>query len=107
VPKNSGFYGVIQTTSAGTIRAVWTMPGAKRNIELDIYAGQPLLGQPNPSIKKPPTGALATGKGTVTQLDITTAVVPAGTYTFYAYKPTSALVESTTGSITFRGTTCP
>ena len=37
--RNSGYYGVIQTTSSGTIRVVWTMPGSSRNIELDIYAG--------------------------------------------------------------------
>jgi hypothetical protein len=99
---------VIQTTSAGTIRAVWIMPGGtKRNIELDIYAGTPFAGQPNPSTKSPPGGALASAKGSVARLDIITGVVPAGTYTVYIYKISTALPESTTGNLTFRGAACP
>jgi hypothetical protein len=105
--RNTGFYGVIQTTSPGTIRAVWTMPGSARSIELDIYAGTPFAGQPNPTSKKPPGGALASGKGNVTKLDVTTGVVPAGTYTVYIYKVTTALPVETTASITFRGSSCP
>jgi hypothetical protein len=105
--KNSGYYAVIQTTSAGTIRAEWAMPSGQRSIELDIYAGTPFAGQPNPTSKKPPGGALASGKGVVTKLDIITGVVPAGTYTVYIYKVSTALPENTTGTLTFKGTACP
>ena len=102
---NRGYYYTITTAGSGTIAATWTLP-SRNNIRLNIYAGNPFAGQPNPAALPPPGGSLASNSGNVTVLTATTGVTGPGTYSIYFYNQGSA-IGSSTATVTYVKAPCP
>jgi len=84
--NNTGYYVVFLTDTTTWIGAAWWANNRNGNDQLDIYAGNPFAGRPNPDNRNPPAGALAETNGNDEYLDVLTSdPVSPGTYSVYFF----------------------
>jgi hypothetical protein len=103
--KNNGYWVTVTSVAPGTIQATWTL-ASSNDIEVDIYAGNPLAGFTNPTTTKP-GGALVKHAATTAVLTVVTPSEPAGTYTAFFWNPGAVLGSASTGAITYTKAVCP
>jgi subtilisin family serine protease len=96
--KGYGCWFTVTTGGSARLQASWTMP-AKVQATLAIYAGNPFIGMSDPVKLAPPSGALASASGRVTELAATTATMPPGQYTVFFFA--SASLGASSGSVTY------
>jgi hypothetical protein len=77
---------VFQTDTSTRIGAAWWANNRNGNDQLDIYAGNPFAGRPNPDNRNPPDEAIAEVDGNDEYLSIqTSGAVSPGTYSIYFF----------------------
>ncbi len=103
---NDGYYFTFTTVASGPISATWTLLAAN-NIRMDIYSGNPFVGQANPAHLTPPSGSLISNTGNVTVLTVASSAGSAGSYTVYFYNQGNAISTSTTGTVVYVVALCP
>jgi hypothetical protein len=97
-----GYWASVTSDGAGTVSATWTSP--PKSGRLAIYAGNPFSGRPDPVKLAPPSGALRSVAVSGRNVSLTTAVVPAGTYTAYFYAKSA--IGARQGTVTVMRTSC-
>ncbi len=110
--NNTGYYVTLQLTAPSLISAGWSIDPQRvgGQIELDLYPGTPLRGQPEPTSLAPPPNPIASSS-TNSNAGAVVAIVspqtePAGTYTVYFFKRGPGLDDSSNGGLGYASGTC-
>ncbi|MBI3969120.1 MAG: hypothetical protein HY329_26060, partial [Chloroflexi bacterium] len=106
--NNTGYYYTITTSGTGDITATWTWADRNQD-DLLIYAGNPFVGQPNPTLPgtDPEHGDITNEKDNRTTFSVTASSQPAGTYTVYFWNRGDAGTGGSTAVITYKKASCP